>query len=286
LNLDDLNEIPPWEWPEDAASLVIDTLVNRNASGESRLLATDLAGNLVILNEEIAEVLLKIIKSKDENPELRSQAAISLGPGLEEADFADYSDPDDTPAFSKSFVRKIQGTLRDLYFDTAVEREVRRAALEASVRNPQEWHDAAIKNAYASGDADWRLTAVFCMRFVKGFEGQILESLKSTDTEIHYNAIEAAGNWELDAAWPHMAKLIKSAKTEKSILIAAISAAACIRPQETDIIEPLVDSYDEDISEAAMDALTEAGLAEEWDDAEDDDFDNEDDLEDEEDGEK
>jgi HEAT repeat protein len=275
LKLEDLNEIPPWEWPEDAASLVIDTLVDRSASGDSRLLASELAGNLVILNEEIAEVLLGIIRSNDESPDLRSQAAISLGPGLEEADFADYSDPDDTPAFSATLLEKIQETLRDLYSNPTVEKDVRRSALEASVRNPQDWHADAIKSAFTSNDSDWRLTAVFCMRFVQGFEDQILDSLKSQDPEIHYNAIEAAGNWELDEAWPHIAKLIKSSKTEKPILIAAISAAACIRPHETDIIEPLVDSYDEDISEAAMDALTEAGIVDEWDDEE---FDIEDDF--------
>jgi hypothetical protein len=155
--------------------------------------------------------------------------------------------------------------------------------MEASVRNPQDWHTAAINSAYASNDADWQLTAAFCMRFVRGFEAQILESLKSTNPEIHYNAIEAAGNWEIDAAWPHMAKLIKSSQTEKAILIAALSAAVCIRPHETEIIEPFVDSYDEDISEAAMDALAEAGIADGWDDEEDDAFDIEDDFDEEED---
>jgi hypothetical protein len=289
LKLDDLNEIPPWEWPEEAASLVLETLANRDASGMSRLLAAELAGNLVILNEEMGDALLKIIQSKEEAPELRSQAAISLGPGLEESDLADETDPDDTPAFSAAFARKIQSTLLQLYSDSTVVKGVRRSVLEASVRNPQDWHSAAINNVYRSDDTEWRLTAVFCMRFIKGFESEILESLKNPDSEIHYNAIEAAGNWQLDAAWPHLAKLIQSRKTEKSILIAAISAAACIRPHETEIIEPLVDSYDEDISEAAMDALTEAEIATDWDsefeeadDDIDDLFDIEDDQDDEE----
>jgi hypothetical protein len=284
LKLHDLNEIPPWEWPEDAATSVLNALADRQAPVENRLLASELAGNLVILNEEIAEVLLGVIRSSEEPPALRAQAAISLGPGLEESDFADYDDPDDAPAFSLGFVRKIQKTLQELYSDSAIEKDVRRSILEASVRNPQDWHPAAIKTAYASKDADWRLTAVFCMRFVKGFEDQILESLRSTDDKIHYNAIEAAGNWELDAAWPHISALIKSKKTEKSILIAAISAVACIRPHETDLLEPLVDSYDEDISEAAMDALTESGITADWEeDLESDEEDGEDGFDSEED---
>jgi hypothetical protein len=261
LNLDDLNEIPPWEWPEDAASMVLKALKDRKAIEKDRLLAAELAGDLVILSEEIADALLDIIRSNEETAELRSRAAIALGPGLEEAELGDYSDPDDAPAFSESFLQKIQRTFHTLYFDFRIETQVRRSILEASVRNPQDWHTPAIQDAYAKDDMDWRLTAVFCMRFVEGFEKEILEALNSTDPRIHFHAVEAAGNWELDAAWPHVAQLVTSPKTEKSLRLAAIWAAASIRPQESDIIEPLVDSYDEDISEAAMDALTEAGFA-------------------------
>jgi hypothetical protein len=106
LNLNDLNEIPPWEWPEDAASMVLTALKDRKAIEKDRLLAAELAGDLVILNEEIADVLLDIIRSNEETAELRSSAAIALGPGLEEAELGDYSDPDDAPAFSESFLQK------------------------------------------------------------------------------------------------------------------------------------------------------------------------------------
>jgi hypothetical protein len=50
--------------------------------------------------------------------------------------------------------------------------KVRRRVLEASVRAPQDWHQEAIREAYSSGDESWRLTAVFCMRFVRGFKDQ------------------------------------------------------------------------------------------------------------------
>jgi hypothetical protein len=45
------------------------------------------------------------------------------------------------------------------------------------VRAPQDWHENAVGSAYASGDDTWKLTAVFCMRFVRGFDGQIVEEL-------------------------------------------------------------------------------------------------------------
>ncbi len=288
MNLKKLNNIPPWDWPENADAIVIETLTNRNASKEDRLLAADLAGDYVILSEKIASALLNIVSSKEEPGALRSKAAIALGPGLEEADTGDYDDPSDPPTLSEPFVQNMQRTLHSLYSDADVPKEVRRSILEASVRNLQAWHEGAIRSAYDSKDEEWRLTAVFCMCYVKGFERQILEALKSPNQDVQYHAVNAAGNWEIDAAWPYVARLVTSANTDKAMLMAAIKAAALIRPHETEIIEPLVDSYDEDISETAMEALSEAGFmagldSDEYEDDEDDeeDEDFEDDEEDE-----
>ena len=43
------------------------------------------------------------------------------------------------------------------------------------------------------------------MRFVRGFDEQILEALDSKNPDTHYEVVLAAGNWEVDAAWPHVA---------------------------------------------------------------------------------
>jgi hypothetical protein len=296
VNVKELSEIPPWEWPKDAATVVLDTLTNRNASREDRLIASELAGDEVILNERLADALLNIVKSRKEPDDLRSRSAIALGPGLEIAEFEVYDDPHDPPVLSEPFVKNMQKALHQLYLDAEVPTDVRRSVLEASVRNPQDWHTGAVRSAYESDDENWRLTSVFCMRNIKGFEDEILKSLTSKDYNILYNAIVAAGNWELDAAWPTIARLVRADDTEKHLRIAAIEAVMSIRPAETDILEPLVDSYDEDISEAAMDALAEAGFEEDWDsedeedeDEEEDDFEDDDldyDDEDDEDDEK
>jgi hypothetical protein len=235
---------------------------------------------------------LNIVGSDEESAELRYRAVISLGPGLEDADTGDYDDPDDPPALSEPFVQKMQQTLHNLYSDPEVPGDVRRAILEASVRHQQSWHADAIQSAYASADEEWQVTSVFCMRYVKGFEKQILEALKSSNQNIRYQAVNAAGNWEIDAAWPHIARLVTSPNTDKQMLLAAIEAAASIRPYETEIIEQLVDSDDEDISEAATEALSQAGFAtgtdsdddeededyeDDWDEEEDDDDDEDED---------
>ena len=279
MDLRYLTDIPSWEWPENAGTLILDALNDRNAPEEERLVAADLAGDIVVLGEKLADSLLSIVRSGDEPVDLRATAALSLGPGLEEADLADGDDdPCDSPTLSPAFVQKIQKTFHRLYCDAAVPTYVRRAILEASVRNPQSWHADVIRIAYDSNHPDWKLTSVFCMRFIQGFEKQILEALKSANPDIHYNAVAAAGNWEVDSAWPHIKALVTSADTEKSLRLAAIEAAASIRPGETDIFETLVDSEDEDISEAALDALTAAEFAEDMEegDDEEDDFEDED----------
>ncbi len=80
--------------------------------------------------------------------------------------------------------------------------------------------------------------------------------MKSSNPEIHYEAVNAAGNWELDAAWPHIIELLNDADTPKPLLLAAIGAASSIRPQEAgEILTDLASSEDEDIAEAANEAI-------------------------------
>ena len=276
MNLKKLKDIPPWDWPADASALVINTLTNRKASNADRLLAADLAGEYTILSEEIAFALLTVVDTNEESDELRSKAAIALGPGLEDSYLGDYDSPEDSPELSESSVKKIQQTLHNIYLDAKAPKSLRRAVLEASVRSPQIWHAGAIQSAFASNDTEWQLTSVFCMCYVKGFENQILEALKNPDLTIRYHAVNAAGNWEIDAAWPYIAPLVSSEKIDKPLRIAAIKAAAAIRPYDADLLDPLIDSSDEDISEAVMEALAEAGHGESWDSGDDDDEDVED----------
>ena len=55
----------------------------------------------------------------------------------------------------------------------------------------------------------------------------------------------------MDAAWPHIAGIVASERADKSLLLAAIEAAATIHPQEAPgILGDLMNSEDEDIAEA------------------------------------
>ncbi len=259
MDLKILRDTPPWDWPSDAGERFQEILRDQRASDSDRLVAAELAGDLTIINDELADSLIAIISSQNEPEQLRARAAIALGAVLEQADTDGFEDPDDVPITQRKF-RSIQASLQKLYFDNSILKEVRRRILEASVRAPENWHHDAISTAYSSGDKDWKLTAVFSMRWAAGFNDQILEASKSADPEIHYEAVEAAGNWELDAAWPHLVALVQDARSPKALLIAAIGAIASIRPAEApEILIDLADSDDEEIAEAAEEAI---GMAE------------------------
>jgi len=260
MDVKTLQDIPPWEWPRDAGKTIQEILIDHQADESDRVIAADLAGNIVVINDELADSLLTIIHSPDEPEQLRSTAAIALGPVLEQTDIDGFDFPDDVPITERTF-RSIQGSLQKLYFDDSIPKQVRRRILEASVRAPESWHEDAIRAAYSSGDRDWVLTAVFSMRWVSGFDEEILEALKSADPEIHYEAIEAAGNWKLAAAWSHVVDIVQDADSPKHLLLAAIGAVGSIRPAEAGaILVDLVDSEDEEIVEAAEEAMAMAEI--------------------------
>jgi hypothetical protein len=257
MDLKTFLDTPPWDWPRDAGRTFWRILVDQRASESDRLVAAELAGDFTVINNDLAEVLLTIAGSADEPELLRAKAAISLGPILEQADADGFEDPDDISITEGTF-HNIQDSLEKVYRDKSTPKDVRRRILEASVRAPQTWHEDAIRHAYSSGDKEWLLTAVFSMRWVRGFDDQILQALKNEDPEISYQAVIAAGNRELDGAWPHIVKLVHDAHSSKPLLLAAIGALSAIRPAEArDIFEDLAESDDEEIAEAVTEAMAE-----------------------------
>lgn len=282
MKMDQLAAIPSWEWPSDADRQVLAVLENREAPAADRLLAAELAGNISIMNEEMAKGLVGILQNQDETTELRGKCAIALGPALEEADLEGFDDPDpEYPSLTEPVFRWIEGVLRDTYQDPAIPKEVRRRALEASVRAPQPWHTGAVRAAYHDGDPEWKRTAVFCMGFIQGFEKEILEALETDDPWVLRQAVLAAGSWEIADAWPVVHHLTLAAGLEdelvpgdpdagRALLLAAIHSAAMINPQAAfEILEEILDDLtdpeegfieDEELSDAIEEALEMARL--------------------------
>jgi len=272
MNLTKLKDTPPWDWPDDAGKMLLEIVRDERVHESERLLAAELAGGYTVVNDELVEALLCIARNSFESEQLRGKAVISLGPTLEVADTDGFED--DSVPISESTFRTIQDSLRKLYLDADVPKQVRRRLLEASVRAAQDWHRDAIRAAYSTNDESWKLTAVFCMRFIRGFDEQILEALDSENQDLHYQAVCAAGNWEVDGAWSHIAALVTSEDTDKPLLLAAIDAVSSIRPHEAGaILVDLTDSDDEDVVDAAHEAMAMAeGLSDdELDDENDED---------------
>jgi len=272
MNITALKDLPPWEWPEDADKIIFEVLHDQTASDAERILAAGMAGDAAVINDVLAEKLLTIVKNGNEPDDLRSRAAISLGPALEYGSVDGFEDPDDVP-ITEAMFSKIQETFHEVFLENLTPKIVQRRILEASVRAPLEWHQDAVRDVYTRGDEDWKLTAVFCMQYIRGFDKQILESLSDDNLDVVYEAVCGAGNWQIDAAWPHVAAFVTSEETDRDLLLAAIEAAVLIRPHEASgTLGPLLDSDDEDISDAVYDALIMTGMYS--DDAEDEDWDD------------
>jgi len=255
MDLKILKDTPPWEWPQGTDKMLLGIIRDDQRDESDRLLAAELAGDYTVINDELADTLLSIVLSGEESEDLRARAVISLGPALETAYIDGFEDPEDVPISEETF-HEIQKSLCELYMDTDVSREVRRRILEVSVRAPEDWHQEAIREAYSSDDESWRLTAVFGMGYIRGFNTQIVGALESENEDIHYEAVCAAGNWEVDAAWSHIASLATTELTEKSLRLAAIEAVASIRPQEAaELLVELTQSDDQDIVDAAYEIM-------------------------------
>jgi len=113
MNLKTLLDTPPWDWPPDAGQVFRKTLINRRADESDRLIAAELAGDLIVMNDDMADTLLAVVGSADEPEQLRAKAVISFGPVLQQAETDEFEDPDDVPITERTF-HKIQDSLEKM----------------------------------------------------------------------------------------------------------------------------------------------------------------------------
>ena len=133
MDLTLLARIPPWEWPPNGGDTLRAVLRNPQAPESDRLLAAELAAEPVAIDDDLAGVLLSIVGDTTASDELRSRAALSFGPVLEQMDerSGDYflSLEDETlaaPPISEHTFQRIQESLRARYLEDDIPKEVRR----------------------------------------------------------------------------------------------------------------------------------------------------------------
>lgn len=118
MDLSSLSGIPPWDWPEDADEMLLNALRDRGVAPDERTLAAELASSLVVMGDELARALLEVVGEPGDDPEFRGQAAIALGPTLEEALLDDYGlDPEADAPVSEEVATATRTTLWNVYTD-------------------------------------------------------------------------------------------------------------------------------------------------------------------------
>ncbi|MDH4318855.1 MAG: hypothetical protein OEV64_10730 [Desulfobulbaceae bacterium] len=264
MDLHFLKNLPPWEFPEEIQDILLSVLNDPATKTTDKLLAVELAGSAGFLTLPLAKGLITLVDDECEDVELRSMAAIALGPTLEMSALDEYDNPyfED---FDKESHCYIKNSLNRLHNKTSLPIQVRRSILEASVRDPQDWHKEAVLKAYDSDDPSWRITAVFCMGYIAELELQIMEALNDENSDICFEAIIAAGSQGLHAAWPLIFELQSRSPEDKDLLLTVIDAAGGIATLEArHFLSHCLSLEDEEIVEAAQEALSMMTPAEDF----------------------
>jgi hypothetical protein len=238
----------------------------------------------MLMDDDIARAFLDVASS-DAAEEIRSDAIVGLGPIIEEAgmDFSDDEmdfelDPDLGPGISRETFDSIIREIRALYEDEAQPKLIRRRAFEVLVRDPQPWQSAEIRKHFAGDDPLWKLTSVFAMGYVAGFEKEIAATVASASEHLLYEAVRAASSMEVSSTAKRIRDLATSAKTDHALRLVAIEALVNVDPDPEEVLEALTDSRDAEIAETAQAALDELMMTHELDedDIDEDDEDEED----------
>lgn len=258
--LEMLDHLPMWEWPENAREVILRALSDRDAA--VRLRASGFAAKIV--DDELALDLLRMAR-EDQDPEVAARAAIALGPALEMCDvgaFDDIGDGSGDPLSERVFDEIVAG-LEKVYRDARAPVLVRRRVLEAAVRAPREWQEAAARAAFEADDLDWQVTSVFCMGYLPGFDSQIMKALGSGVDPLVLEAVVAAGQADVVDAGPFVLDLAAAEETTPQLRVAAIAALARLNPTGSKkLLAELRRSPDAEILAAAEDALEELNILE------------------------
>ncbi|MBT9582827.1 hypothetical protein IV102_05730 [bacterium] len=257
MKFERLLELESWQWPPTATGVLTTVVKDRTRPTPDRVQAAQLLGDSGSMDDEAAHSMLSVVTAAVEPDEVRDAALLALGPMLEASEDTDLIGSDSH--LSEPALREVKKRIRDLFGDASQPVLLRRRALEVAVRAPEGWHRDAVREAFASPERDWQLTAVFCMRFVRGFNKQILQALEGRDDEILYEAVMAAGAFEVKEAWCRVASLATAQDTDKDLRLAAIESIATIQPKKApEILLQLIGHRDDDIAAAAEEALAMA----------------------------
>ena len=192
--------------------------------------------------------LIRHIKS-DESAEVRAVAAASLGRFMLMSEL-EQLDP--------TFVRRIENALLNAFSDAESDITVRRRALESLAYSSQEYVRDLIREAYQDDDDSLRMSAVLAMGRSADLRwgNTVLEELGGSDSGMRFEAARASGELELADAVPELIGFLEEDDVE--LRDSAVWALGRIGgPEARRALQACAASTDEDLREAAEDALAE-----------------------------
>ncbi len=232
------------------------------------------------LDDELAGEMERLLR-EEESDDVRARVPIALGPTLElcfwelddEGRLPPPSDWNVAPLTQGVYDRLVE-TLRRVYLDGTVPELVRRRVLEGAVRSPQSWQEKAAAAAFRSNEEPWRITAVFCMGYLSGFDDEIVEAFESGSEMVRFEAIRAAGQRVVKRLAGPLQALAGDPEADHEERLAAIEALPAMEdPRTFELLDELVAGPEKEIAEAAEEALGEVSMLAMAEEALDDDWD-------------
>ena len=197
--------------------------------------------------------LLQLLE-KDEEPEVRAEAALALGRFVLMFELGDLRE---------RHFQKIEEGLRRTLDDELENDEVQARALEAIGACGQPWVGQSILQAYESGVPRLKTSAMHAMG--RSCEPRwlhlLIEEVNSKDAEMRYEAATALGSLADRRAVSHLAPLLDDPDLE--VQEAAIAALGQIGGTDAkSLLRPLLQAPSASVQQAAAAALAEASFAE------------------------
>lgn len=212
----------------------------------------------VLWDDETPELMARLINmsQQDAAPAVRAAAASALSRFIYLGEVGDFPETKAVAA---------QNAVIALWSNPDEPVDVRRRALEALANCSHPMVLGAIKEAYASPDPMMRVSALFAMgrTYDPRWAEVILREIDSDIPEIRYEAARAAGELELAAAVPRLARLAASRDAEIQQIaiwsLGEIGSEEAVRILET-LAETAEATDNEELLEAIDDAIANASL--------------------------
>ena len=202
---------------------------------------------------DLVPPLLRLLE-KDEEPEVRAEAALALGRFVLLAELG---------RLREEQLLQVEAGLRRALEDELEVDEVRGRALEAIGASGRPWVEQAIQTAYESEAPRLKVSALHAMG--RSLQARwlpvLIGELASEDPEMRYEAATALGSLADRRAVSHLAPLLQDADLE--VQEAAIGALGQIGGSEAKLLlRPLLRDASPSVQEAAAAAVAEANFSE------------------------